>query len=58
MELSVALILIAFVLIAIPELNQRVDVWVNNILWMRRFKAPAATILFILGFLGLLMGWY
>ncbi len=58
MELSATLIAIAFLLLIIPQLNTRVDVWFQNIPYLNRIRAPAATILFIVGFIGLLMGWF
>jgi len=58
MELSVALIGVGFLLLAIPQLNARVDMFVKNIPYVNMIRAPAATILCVIGFLGLLMGWF
>ncbi len=58
MLLSVALISIGFLLIWIPQLNQGVTVWVQNIPYVNRIRMPAATLFFIVGMLGLMMNWF
>lgn len=58
MELSIALIIISFVLVAVPEFNKRVSIWLQGIPYIRKINASAATLLLVLGLLGLLMGWY
>lgn len=58
MSLSVVLIVISLILLAVPQLNQVVDVWVKSIPFVNRVRAPAATLIAIAGLLGLMMGWY
>ena len=58
MQLSVALIGVGFILLAIPQLNAQVEVWLKDIPYVNKIRAPVATILCVIGFLGLLMNWF
>ena len=58
MELSVAMIALGFIFLAVPQLNTPLEVFVNNIPYVNKIRAPAATIIAGIGLLGLLMGWF
>jgi len=58
MQLSAGLISVALLLAYIPELNKNVDVHLDNTFHVTKFRTKAATLLFVIGALGLVMNWF
>ena len=58
MQLSVAFIGVGLILLAVPQLNAPMELFFSNIPYVNKIRAPVATIISIIGFFGLLMGWF